>query len=205
MSNTVGGAMPMIEEQLPAPLTTGQMPLEKTIARRRSEREFSQRSLTRGQIAQLCWAGQGITAPQEQLRSAPSAGALYPIELYVATGANVGHFQPNNMVIKQHVIGDIRPQLRQLAVNQEMITQAPVTFVIAAAVARTACKYGNRAERYCFMEAGHVAQNMLLQATALNLGAVPIGAFEDRRVAALLELPKGQRVLYLISVGHLRR
>ncbi len=204
MSNNVGGDTAMIEEQLPLPLTTGRMSLEKTIARRRSERKFSPRPLTREHIAQLCWAGQGITAPQQGLRSAPSAGALYPIELYAATEAKVGHFQPNNMVIKQHVIGDIRPRLRQLAVNQTIITQAPVTFIIAAAVARTARKYGNRAERYCFMEAGHVAQNMLLQATALHLGAVPIGAFADRKVAALLKLPKGQRVLYLVTVGYLR-
>ncbi len=205
MSNTVGGDTAMLKEQLPAPLTTGRMSLERTIARRRSEREFAQRPLTRKQIAQLCWAGQGITAPQEGLRSAPSAGALYPIELYAATSASVGHFQPSNNVIEQHVIGDIRPRLRQLAVNQKMITQAPVTFIIVAAIARTARKYGNRAERYCFMEAGHVAQNMLLQATALHLGAVPIGAFEDRRVATLLKLPKGQRVLYLLTVGYLRR
>lgn len=195
----------MTEEPLPAPLTTGHMSLEETIARRRSVRNFARRSLTAGEIAQLCWAGLGISAPARGLHTAPSAGALYPIELYVATDANVGHFYPKKNVIKQHITGDIRPQLRQLAVDQDMITQAPVTFIIAAVVTRTARKYGNRAERYCFMEAGHVAQNMLLQATALHLGAVPIGAFEDRSVAALLKLPKGQRVLYLLTVGHLRR
>jgi SagB-type dehydrogenase family enzyme len=193
------------DERLPLPSTRGRVSLEQTLSRRRSVREFSPQSLTLRQIGQLCWAGQGINEPLEGLRTAPSAGALYPIELYVVTADGVGYFHPDKASIERCITGDVRPRLRQLAVNQHMIADAPVTFVIAAVVSRSARKYGNRAERYCFIEAGHVAQNILLQATALRLGAVPIGAFEDRKIAALLKLPKGQRVLYLLAVGRLQR
>lgn len=198
------GATRRTEVQLPAPLTSGKMSLEKTIARRRCVREFEDRVLTPGQIAQLCWAGQGITQALAGLRAAPSAGALYPIELYVATAEALRHYRPESGTLKQHSREDVRAELRRFAIDQEMITEAPATFVIAAAVKRTERKYGSRAERYCFMEAGHVAQNMLLQATALKLGGVPIGAFEDRRVATLLKLPRAQRVLYLLPIGYPR-
>ena len=188
--------------QLPAPVLAGRMSLEEAIARRRSLRQFGDRKLSVAQIAQLCWAGQGITEPDRRLRACPSAGALYPMELYVVTAAGVDHYKPVDHAMLRVISGDVRRELQGAALGQESVGDAPACVVIAAVVQRTARKYGQRAERYCYLEAGHVAQNILLQATALNLGGVTIGAFEDDKVAALLKLPKGHRVLYLLPIGH---
>jgi SagB-type dehydrogenase family enzyme len=203
----IGGAAPMSEpnedkpKDLPPPLLAGQMSLEEAVATRRSVRQFTQRSLTLKEISQLCWAGQGITDPGGRFRAAPSAGALYPIELYFVTADGVDHYQPEHHRLRRYSTGDARRPLQQAALNQEAIGDAPVCVVVAAVVKRTARKYGGRAERYCFIEAGHVAQNILLQATALHLAGVPIGAFEDEKVAAVLKLPKDHRVLYLLAIG----
>lgn len=194
----------MADVKLPDAATKGRMSLEQAIARRRCVREFLDRPLTPTQVGQLCWAGQGITDPNEGLRAAPSAGATYPIELYVASADGVVHYRPASHQLKPHLDEDVRDALRRQALDQEMITEAPVTFIIAATVERTSRRYGGRAERYCYIEAGHIAQNMLLQAESLGLGGVPIGAFEDRRVTSLLKLPRGQRVLYMLSIGHPR-
>ena len=97
-----------------------------------------------------------------------------------------------------------RQALGKAAHHQEAVSRAPVCFAVTAVVERTAGKYGQRAERYCFIEAGHVAQNILLQATSLALGGVPVGAFQDKDVARVLELPEGHRVLYLLPIGHPR-
>jgi SagB-type dehydrogenase family enzyme len=186
---------------LPAPRKAGKMSVEEAIARRRSVREFAEKPLTKAQIAQLCWAGQGITDRAEGLRASPSAGALYPIELYVVTAAGVDRYAPDSHALRRHLAEDVRPALQAAALGQEPVGEAPVTFVVAAVVERTARKYGRRAERYCFMEAGHVAQNILLQATALGLAGVPVGAFDDEPIAEVLKLPRKQRVLYLLPVG----
>jgi SagB-type dehydrogenase family enzyme len=187
---------------LPPPSTTGKMPLEQAIARRRSIRAFTDKPLTPRQISQLCWAGQGITEPREALRAAPSAGALYPIELFVATADGVGHYQPRDHTLTAHLDEDVRRQIQRASLDQEMIGQAPVSVVIAAVVGRIAAKYGNLAERYTLIEVGHVAQNVLLEAEALNLAGVPVGAFEERKVAAILKVPRDHRVYYLLPIGH---
>ena len=204
---TIGGASAMNgtgkdkPKDLPPPVLTGRMSLEEAVNARRSTREFTDQPLTLKDIAQLCWAGQGITAPASGYRASPSAGALYPIELYVVTADGVDHYRPRDHRLEPHLSGDQRPALQRAALGQEAIGDAPVCMVIAAVVERTARKYGRRAERYCFIEAGHVGQNVLLQATALHLAGVPIGAFEDDAVAAVLKLPKTHRVLYLLPVG----
>ena len=190
---------------LPAPAVVGRMSLEEAIAARRSVRELTDEPLTPEQVSQLCWAGQGITDPRGRFRASPSAGALYPIELYIVTADGVDHYQPKDHRLKRRVAGDVRRALQQSALHQEMIGEAATCVVIAAVMERTARKYGDRAERYCFIEAGHVAQNILLQATALHLGGVPVGAFEDKDVAKVLKLPENQRVLYLLPLGHPRR
>jgi len=195
---------PARRKVLPAPVQAGRMPLEQAIRLRRSVRTFTAEPLTLQQIGQLCWAGQGITDPQRGFRSAPSAGALYPIELYIVTADGVDHYLPKEHALERHLAGDVRGALRSAALGQEAITRAPACVVVTAVVERTARKYGPRAERYCFLEAGHVAQNILLQATALGLAGVPMGAFEDEQVAAVLKLPKGTRVLYLMPIGHPR-
>ena len=187
---------------LPPPVQAGQMSLEEAIRRRRSVRQFADKPLTVKQIAQLCWAGQGITDRARGLRASPSAGALYPMELYVVTADGVDHYRPADHALERHLTGDLRRVLQQIGLNQEAIGNAPACVVITAVVERTARKYGQRAERYCFIEAGHVAQNILLQATALRLGGVSIGAFHDAKAAAILKLPRNHRVLYLLPIGH---
>jgi SagB-type dehydrogenase family enzyme len=186
---------------LPAPETAGGMSLTEALARRQSVRRFIAKALDDRQIGQLCWAAQGLTDPARGRRTAPSAGAFYPLELYLVSARGVEQYLPAQHALRQHLQADLRRALSQAALGQEAIAEAPMCFVIAAVVSRSAGKYGERAERYCFLEAGHVAQNILLQATALGLGGVPVGAFEDERVAAVLKLPAGQRVLYLVPVG----
>ena len=186
---------------LPAPVSVGSMSLEETIARRRSVREFRDEPLTPQQIGQLCWAGQGITDPRGGRRAVPSAGALYSMELLVMTADGVSRYRPRDHALEPLLAGDQRRAVRQTALDQEMITQAPATLIITAVVERVAAKYRDRAERYCFIEAGHIAQNILLQAEALRLAGVPVGAFEDAKVAAALKLPANERVMYLVPLG----
>ena len=188
--------------ELPRPSTTGRMPLEQAIARRRSVRSFLDRPLTPRQVSQLCWAGQGITEPRQALRAAPSAGALYPIELFVATADGVGHYHPRGHTLTVHQAGDVRPQIQRASLDQEMIGQAGACFVIAAVVGRVGAKYRDSAEQYTLIEVGHVAQNLFLEAEALGLAGVPVGAFEEKKVSAILELPQDHRVYYLLPIGH---
>jgi SagB-type dehydrogenase family enzyme len=188
---------------LPSPRLSGPASLEEVLAERRSVREFLADPLSDEELGQLLWAAQGVT-DAEGRRTAPSAGALYPLELYAVTSAGVYHYDPATHSIATHRTGDHRRGLQTAALGQGSVGEAPVTFVIAAVYERTAVKYGDRAERYVHLEAGHAAQNVLLEAVALGLGAVPIGAFSDERVEALLELPPEERALYLIPVGHPR-
>ncbi len=171
---------------------------------RRSVREFRERELTLEEIGQLLWAAQGITHPREGLRTAPSAGALYPLEVYVANGDGVFHYLPQENTLVQQVAEDVRCQLRAAAGEQESLKEAPCVFVITGVEGRITIKYGQRGIRYEEMEAGHSTQNLLLQAVALRLAGVPIGAFSDREVAQILRLRKGERPLYLIPVGQPR-
>jgi len=186
---------------LPAAAKEGKVSLEQVLAKRRSVRRFKGAGLTRRQIAQLCWAAQGVSDARRGLRTCPSAGALYPLELYVVTAEAVEHYVPASHAMEKHLAGDVRGKLAAAALNQEFLAKAPATFVIAAVASRTQRKYGRRAMRYVHMEVGHAAQNVLLQAQALGLGAVPVGAFEDQKVAEVLHLPKGSAPMYLIPVG----
>jgi SagB-type dehydrogenase family enzyme len=189
---------------LPPPDRKGRVPLETAIARRRSVREFADRPLSPEQIGQICWSAQGITDAKEGLRAAPSAGALYPVELYLVTKEGVDHYEPAGHRLRRHRSGDLRPPLRGAALDQEMIEEASACVAIAMVASRVSRRYGDRAETYCLFEVGHVAQNVLLQVEALGLAAVAVGAFDDRRAGRLLKLPRGQRVVYLIPVGFRR-
>jgi SagB-type dehydrogenase family enzyme len=192
------------ETILPSPRLEGEMSLEEAIARRRSVREFGVEPLSWEEISQLLWSAQGITDPRG-LRAAPSAGALYPLEVYVAVAEGAYHYLPQKQALKLVTERDLRHDLWEAGLRQDVLRQAPAIFVIAAVYERTEAKYGDRAERYVQMEAGHAAQNLLLQAVALDLGAVSIGAFYDEQVADALGLPADHRPLYLIPVGHARR
>lgn len=187
---------------LPPPRARGTLTLEETLAQRRSVREFKDTPLTLAELGQLLWAAQGITHPAG-LRAAPSAGALYPLEVYAVTRDAVYRYDPAAHRLIVHTRGDARAALYAVALMQDSILRAPATLVIAAVYARTSKKYGEeRTPRYVALEAGHAAQNVLLQAVALDLGAVPIGAFLDDRVQQVLALPRDHQPLYLIPVGH---
>ena len=202
MSQTKPLSTPIL--QLPAPERKGLMSLEEALAARRSVREFRREPLTDRELSQLLWAAQGITSPDGK-RAAPSAGALYPLEVWVATASGFFHYEPHQHRLTRHLERDLRPDIHRPALMQEAILQAPVVIVIAAVYERTAQKYGEqRTPRYVHMEAGHSAQNLLLEAVALGLGGVLIGAFNDREVERVLSLPADQKPLYLIPVGHPR-
>jgi SagB-type dehydrogenase family enzyme len=189
---------------LPPPQTRGQVSLEETLAGRRSIRELSGDPLTPAEIGQLLWAAQGVTDAQGR-RTAPSAGGLYPLELYAVTAEAVFHYLPADHAIRPVRDGDQRPRLRSAAFDQAPVGDAPLVVIVAAVPARTAVKYGlERARRYVDLEAGHAAQNLLLEAVALGLGGVPIGAFDDARVSGVLGLPAGEEPLYLLAIGHPR-
>jgi SagB-type dehydrogenase family enzyme len=185
---------------LPAPVTHGGMSLDEAIARRRSSRGFRSDPLPLATVGQLLWAGQGITSADGK-RAAPSAGALYPLELYVVTPTELMHYLPEGHRVEVRGQPDARPQLRAAAFGQAPLGTAPDVIVVAAVPERTRVKYGSQADGFVEREAGHAAQNVLLEATASGLAAVPIGSLDAARVERALALPSDQTVLYLIPVG----
>jgi len=185
---------------LPPPAATGTISVEQAIARRRSRRAFRPDPLPVATIGQLLWAGQGVTSPDGK-RAAPSAGALYPLELYVVTPAQVMRYLPEGHRAQTRAVPDLRPGLTAAAFGQPHVGAAPAIIIVAAVPGRTQRKYGTRAEAFAQLEAGHAAQNILLQAAARGLAAVPVGSLDPARAAVTLALPPGQTVLYFIPVG----
>lgn len=194
---------------LPGPRERGDVVLEEALTQRRSVRNFAASPLTLDMVGQLLWAAQGITAPWRGLRTAPSAGATFPLEVDVVVGegavvgvaAGVYRYVPAGHRLEARAAGDRREALAAAALGQPWVGDAPITIVISAVTARTTARYGERGHRYVFMEAGHAGQNVLLQAEALGLGSVPVGAFRDTQLAAILELPREEVPLYLLPVG----
>jgi SagB-type dehydrogenase family enzyme len=185
---------------LPKPSVAGTVSLEAAIERRRSLRTFGPGPLPVGTIGQLLWAGQGVTSLDGK-RAAPSAGALYPLELYAVTAAEVMHYLPHGHRAETRVTPDLRPQLKAAALGQASVGAAPVVIVVAAEPGRLSQRYGAKADPFTDLEAGHAAQNMLLQAVVHGLAAVPVGSLDGSRAARTLGLPPGQTVVYLIPVG----
>lgn len=194
---------------LPPPDRKGTMPLEQALQQRRSIREFAAVPLTLGEVSQLLWAAQGVTDPRG-LRTAPSAGALAPLELYVVAGqvsglaAGLYRYEPGAHVLHAVKAGELRPQLAAAALGQVALLAAPAALVIAADPRRTRGRYGERAERYVHIEVGHAAQNVYLQCTASGLATVLIGAFDDRMLRDTLGLPDAQVPLGLMPFGRPR-
>lgn len=186
---------------LPAPDTHGTVPLEQAIHDRRSQRTFLSQPLPLAVIGQLLWAGQGVTDAQGR-RAAPSAGGLYPLELYVVTVGGLLHYLPEGHRALVSEGPDLRRDLQSAALDQPAVGDAPAVIVIASVTGRTAAKYGHQATDFVNREAGHAAQNMLLEATALELSAVPIGGFNPSRAGLVLGLPADEDVLYLLPVGY---
>ena len=191
---------------LPEPRLDSDHSIESTLRKRRTIRDIAEVPITLANLGQLLWAAQGITSPQG-LRTAPSAGALYPLEIYVLVGNVEGmapglyRYQPRQHRLVLRHDGDLRAELAQVAVNQSWVARNAAVIAFCAVFSRTTKKYGSRGERYVFIEVGHAAQNVLLQAQSLGLAAGVVGAFKDRVLDTLLKLPRGERALYLVPVG----
>lgn len=191
--------------RLPSPKLSGAMSLDEAIYRRRAERSFFTNALTKSQISQLLWACQGTTDGQWGFRAVPSAGALYPLEIYVLNNNGTYHYSPEMHQLELLAKNDKRPNLSRAALAQVFIEEAPMVMLITANFQKSQAKFGQRSERYVHMEAGHAAQNVLLEAVALGLGAVPIGSFWDDVVSATLNLPPDNEPLYIIPIGYIKR
>ncbi|MCP5093464.1 MAG: SagB/ThcOx family dehydrogenase [Gammaproteobacteria bacterium] len=194
---------------LPPVESKGEMPLEEAIQLRRSAREFGRRDLALEDVSQLLWAAQGITT-RGGFRTAPSAGALYPLELYVVAGrveglsAGVYRYRPRTHELVHMRSGDLRRPIASAALGQSAVRRAPAVLVIASVYRRTTGKYGERWRCYAHIEVGHAAQNIYLQAIARGLGTVLVGAFDDKEVQEVLGLPPDHAPLGLMPVGHKR-
>jgi SagB-type dehydrogenase family enzyme len=194
--------------KLPSPISRGKMSLEQAILKRRSIRRFKNEPLTLGQLSQLLWSAQGTTGIGGK-RATPSAGATYPLEIFIVVGNNgipalaagIYHYDFDNHSLSLHQVGDLQQKLADMALGQSSIARCPVDMVICAIHPRTAYRYGRRGERYVHMEVGHVGQNVALQAVALGLGTVMVGAFEDEDVRKAMKLEEQIKPLYIIPVG----
>jgi len=192
------------EIKLPKPKEKGMTSMEETLNKRRSVRDYKRDPLSLQQVSQLLWAASGRNLYR---RTAPSAGATYPLEIYLVVGAVEGlepgfyHYSSSRHSLEMTKEQDVRNRLSRAALGQEMIEEAPICIIIAADYGRTTGHYGQRGNRYVHMEVGHVGQNVSLQAIALSLGTVMIGAFEDREVKEVLGMK--EEPLYIIPVGRI--
>lgn len=207
---TIPAPIPSPEQEntikLPEPRYGSDVSLEQSLLQRRSIRTYTGEPLTLQEVSQLLWAAQGITDPRG-FRTAPSAGALYPLEVYVVAGdvqgltLGVYRYEPEQHQLIRVIDGDKRDSLADAALTQPWVKEGAVVFVFTAVYERTTAKYDDRGIRYVHIEVGHAAQNLCLQATAMGLGAVTVGAFHDEAVAELLNLPQDEQPLYIIPVG----
>ncbi len=193
----------MVKEiTLPKPKEKGALSIEETLNQRRSVRDYKKGSLSLEEVSQLLWAGSGKNLYR---RTAPSAGATYPLEIYLVVGEVEGlepgvyHYSISKHTLERIKEQDVRRGLCRAALEQRMIERAPISIIISADYDRTAGHYGQRGMRYVHMEVGHVGQNVSLQAVALNMGTVMIGAFEDKQVKEILGIE--EEPLYIIPIG----
>ena len=185
------------------------MSLAEAISRRKSTRYFANQTISQSQLSQILWATQGTADSPWGRRTVPSAGATYPLEVFVVCGDNgvegidggIYHYNIDDHSLTRHHQGDVRLELARAALDQEFIYQAPLDIVICAEYERTLQRYGARGERYVHIEVGHAGQNIYLQATALGLATVAVGAFHDEEVRQVLRLDKRYEPLYIMPVG----
>ncbi|MBC8275376.1 MAG: SagB/ThcOx family dehydrogenase [Chloroflexi bacterium] len=194
--------------KLPSLNPQGKVSVEAAISKRRSVRRFRAQPLSLAQLSQLLWSAQGITGSGGR-RAVPSAGATYPLEIFVVIGAHgieslaagIYHYQADTHSLSLYLSGDLRQKLADAALGQGFVANCPVVIVVCALHPRTAYRYGRRGERYIHMEVGHVGQNVSLQAVALGLATVMVGAFEDEEVRKALKIEEQIKPLYIIPVG----
>jgi SagB-type dehydrogenase family enzyme len=209
LPDVTGQERPLTDSiELPPVRLTGDMSVEEALLSRRSVRQYAGEPLLLNEVGQLLWAAQGITSEWGG-RTAPSAGALYPIEVYLAAArvhgidAGLYRYEPDSHAVFPLVAGEMADAIAEAALNQSSVREASAVLILTAAYDRTTVKYGERGVRYAQMEAGHVAQNVCLQATALGLGSVVVGAFEDEQLKRVLDLTAAEWPLYVIPVGRL--
>ena len=199
---------------LPVPDLKGTRPFEEVLSKRRSRRSFSRDAVSAEEISQVLWAANGLTGSpggfrsNAELRTAPSAGATYPLEVYLLAGNITGidpgvyRHRPSGHRIIRVIERDVKAGLAAAALFQEMIETAPACLFFSAVYGRSTSVYGRRgSERYVCMDLGHAAQNVYLQAEALHLGTCAIGAFDDRAVKRVMQLPDHETPLYIMPVG----
>jgi SagB-type dehydrogenase family enzyme len=203
--------------KLPSPKVEGKVSLEETILKRRSVRRYRREPLDLSQLSQILWSAQGITGTAG-MRAAPSAGATYPLEIFVVVGkqgvivreskqapqelqAGIYHYEVDSHSLSLHKLADLRPDLARATLDQEFIIEAPVDIIICALYNRTSYRYGRRGERYVHIEVGHVGENIHLQAVALGLATVEVGAFYDEEVSKVLGIEEQIKPLYIMPLG----
>ncbi|MCK5052252.1 MAG: SagB family peptide dehydrogenase [Candidatus Cloacimonetes bacterium] len=204
--------------ELPKPRFESDISLEETLHKRRSIRNYSDDPLTMEEVSQILWAAYGLTKPypggpaflRGGLKTAPSAGARYPLEIYLVAGnvtelsAGIYKYKAEDHSIVKISDGDVRKKLAKAALEQSWIQEAPASLVYSAVYSRTTDIYGDRGrERYVCMDLGHSAENVYLQAVALDMGTVAIGAFSDIKVKLLINMTREEEPIYIMSLGKL--
>lgn len=196
---------------LPAPQLTGNLSVEAAIENRRSVRHYSNQSVTLDNVSQILWSAQGITNTQYQLRTAPSAGQVYPLEVYVIAGPNVSglqegvyQYEPSNNTLEMFMNGDLRSDLSNIADEQPWVKQAPLDILITGDNQQMIDKYPDKdlSTRFVDLEAGHAGENIYLQAESLGLATVSLGSFDSNQLSQKFELPSNETPLYIFPIGH---
>ncbi len=191
--------------KLPQPRHDSNVSIEQALLKRRSIRSYKPEPLTISDISQLLWSAQGLTS--SRYRTAPSAGALYPLEVYIAAGnvidldPGIYKYYPHNHQIGITITEDIRPELCRAGLSQDSIRSAPAVIIFCAVFERVTRSYGKRGIQYVYMEVGHAIQNACLQAISLGLGSVVIGAFNDTEIKRVMKLDTDEQPLLLLPVG----
>lgn len=194
--------------KLPDPEISNKGGIEALFAKRRSIRKYTDKEFSESMISRFLWAAQGLSS-KEGLRTSPSAGAIYPLEIHLVAGEGseiepgTYRYDPEEHTLNQEIMGDIRIQLSEAALSQAMIRNAPVSLVISAIYARITGRYGKRGIRYTDMEAGHVAQNVYLLGTELGIGTCAVGAFDDEQIRKVLKFPANEEPLYILPLGYM--
>ena len=195
---------------LPKPNLKGDISVEAAIKHRRTVRSYLSKSLTLEQLSQIFWASQGITDDRGYKRSAPSAGALYPMDIYAVVGddgveglrSGIYYYDPHKHAATLISEGDFRKDVARTALSQMWMARAPLNLVITSEYSRITRKYGTRGERYAMIEAGHIGQNIFLQAEALGLRAGIVGAFHDSDVIRVMKIKRSHEPLLILPVGY---
>lgn len=193
------------EVDLPEPKLEKSMYLDEAISKRRSVRDFIEKDIEIEKISKLLWSAQGITKNYQGQRtepSPPSAGALYPLDIFLVKKDGLFHYIPESHGLLKMSSHDPSDDIYKACLSQSAVREAAINIIITAVYERTTKKYGDRGIRYVHLEAGHACQNILLQSAALGLGAVPIGAFEDDRIIEVMKLPKNYIPLYVVAIGY---